>query len=159
MAPPHDRAPIIIGLLFVVVLQAGAIALYANFVFDARYTCDRASDSCQVERVRLFWREAIEQFRPSELVKASWVSRGKGFGHLALEMAGGTPEIRIEMRDGGELATHLSEFIADPAQPRFRHVVEPHFAYALFSGFLQLVALILLYAALSEVIRRGRRAR
>ena len=158
MAAPRDPAPIVIGLFVVVVLQAIAIALYANFVFDTRYTCDRGSDSCQVERVRFFWREVTEQFRPSQLVKARWESRPKGFGHLALEMAGGTPEIRIEMRNGGDLATHLSEFIADPAQPRFNHVVEPHLAYALFSGMLQIVALIILFAMASEVIRR-RRAR
>jgi hypothetical protein len=153
----QDRAAIPIGLLFVVVLQAIAIALYANFAFDLRFTCDRARDSCQVEHVWHFWREVTGQFRSSQLVKASWADMTRGRSHVALEMAGGAPEIRIPTTAGGELATHLGEFIADPAQPRFRHVVESHVGYLLASGLLQLLALILLHAMWSEVMRRQRR--
>jgi hypothetical protein len=146
-----------IGLLFVVVLQAGAIALFAYFVFDTCYTCDRARDSCQVERLQLFWGEVTQEFKLSELRRANWVPRARGGSHVALEMAGGAPGIRIPATVGEELAARLGEFIADPVQPRFHHVAGSHVGYLLSSGLLQLLALIILYATASEVIKRQRR--
>jgi len=150
---------IAIGLVFFVVLQAGAIVVFVIFIFDARYTCDRARDSCEVEHVGLFSRQLIEQFRPSLLVNAS-AERGRKGSWIALQMANGAPEIRIggrlrEERD--EVAARLRDFIADRAQLRFHHVVETYVRHYVLLGVLQSIALILLYAIAFEMIQKLRR--
>ena len=162
MAPSHDRpskqgwTPIAIGLLFFTVLQAGAVVAYVFFIFEARYTCDRARDSCQVEHVGMFSREVIRQFRPSQLIKADSV-HGKGASYIALEMADGAPEVRIGTRlreERREVVTLFSDFITHPAQPELHHVVKAYHRHYILIGVLQSLAFVILVAVWSAASKK-----
>ena len=158
MASSRDPVAIAIGFMFFGVLQAGAIILFMSFVFDVRCTCDRALDSCVVEHVRPFSREVVEEFRPSQVVRADSADRRKG-SFVVLTMVGGVLEIKATKKGANELAARFRDLIANPALPGFQHVAESHVGYFVFSGLFQLLALVLLWATASELMAQRRRSR
>ena len=160
MAPPRTRAPeswtvIAIGLVVFALFQAGSVAAYAFFVFDTLYTCDRASDLCEEVHIKPFWRAVDDEFKPSQVVQAKYVT-GKKSSWVVLEMAGGEPEVRLYGKAGEEFVARLNAFIAEPTQPRFNYLVEKDlFEYAIVV-LLQLFSLIPLIGASADAMRRLR---
>ena len=147
---------IAIGFVVFGLFQVGSLAAYAFFVFDVRFTCERARDVCEVEHAKPLWREVSERFRPSQVVEAKYQPGRRAC--VRVEMKAGAPEIMICVAAGEEYASWLNDFIANPAQDRVEYVVKSNpFDYILV-GLLQFFSLIPLYGASSEAIRRLRAA-
>jgi hypothetical protein len=132
----------------------GAAAAYAFLAFDARYACDRATDSCELVEAKIFSRTVVERFRPSQVVKASYFQGRRACA--VVQLAGGAPDVRICRKVGEEYVALLNDFIANPGIARLDYRVDVDFSDFMFPAMVGFFSLIPLFGA---VYLTGRKLR
>ena len=155
-APPQSWTVIAIGYGVFALFLAGAGAAYVFFVFDAQFTCERATDRCEMAEEKLFWRDVKNSFQPSQVEKARIIPGRKGTSCVALDMLGGAPEMRFCPRGEGRFVELLNAFIADPTKARLDYRVERGFMDYSFVVIILFFSFIPFWGATSEAMRRLR---